>query len=457
MGSSTSISSNENNSQNKKPTEQVTEMDQVNNNQSKIFKEVPKESAIKQKALTQPKSTNVEMIPDVYWVGVIDWALRIFHSYHTEKGTSYNSFMIMDEKPTLVDTVKFPFAQEHFETIRSVIPLSKIEYIIMNHSEPDHGSALPLLYAQTPQATIVTNSKCKENLEKLYPDLVALSPKWLTVDSKSTLCIGKRTLSFIPVPMIHWPCNMLTYSQNEGAIFTNDVFGQHHASTERWAEQLPIEQVIQLTMSYNANVLGHLPAMIKNALNNINKVDIKYILTSHGVCWRGEQIKALMAEYARFANQAYRKKVSIIFDTMYGSTAKAVEKVAEGVRSTGSEAKIMDLNEFNITDVALHVHDSACFAIGSPTQNNTMMPLIEQAINYCRGLKLLAGKSCYIFGAFCWTGAQCCTDLTEAVKKCNANIEDTMYQWRLQVTDENLAKLYEYGVKLGLKAQEIGK
>ncbi|CAL5975780.1 A-type_flavoprotein 2 [Hexamita inflata] len=454
MGSSTSIPKT-----NKNETvcaEQDTQTDNTKQQtQPKI--NIEQEKVNNEPKLINPKSVKMEMLPDIFWVGVNDWALRVFHGYHTEKGSSYNSYIIMDEKPTLIDTVKYPFTDEHFETIQSVISFDKIEYIVMNHSEPDHSSALPALYAKTPQATIVTNAKCKENLEKLYPHLVALNPKWLVVDNKSTLCIGKRTLTFVPVPMIHWPCNMFTYSKFENTLFSNDVFGQHHASVERWADQLPLEQVMQLMMSYNANVLGHLPAMLKNMLNNISKLEIQYVLTAHGLGWRGQPITNLLDEYNRFATLQYRKKVTIFYDTMYGSTTKAVMSMAEGIRSTGSIAQIIDLNEYNITELALHVYDSACFAIGAPTQNNTMMPLIEQAINYCRGLKLLAGKSCYLFGAYCWSGAQCCTDLTEAVKRCGANIEDTMHQWKLQVTEENLSKLHEYGVKLGQKAQEVGK
>ncbi|CAL6055987.1 A-type_flavoprotein 2 [Hexamita inflata] len=403
------------------------------------------------------KPVKTELIPDVFWVGVNDWAIRIFHGYNTDEGSSYNAYVIMDEKPTLIDTVKCPFAQEHIERIQSVVELSKIEYLVMNHSEPDHSGAIAKVYALMPQATIVTNMKCKENLELLYPELKALNPKWLVVDNKSQLNIGKRTLSFVPVPMIHWPCNMFTYCQADSTLFSNDGFGQHLATAERWADQLPLERVMHLMKEYNANILGHLPVLLKNALVQASKLDIKYILTAHGVGWRGETIAPLLEEYSRFANQNYRKKVTIMFDSMYGSTARAAIAMSEGVKSTGAMVEVVDLKACSLTAVALHMYDSACFAFGSPALNSTMMPLVESAIGYCRGLKLLAGKTGAIFGAYGWAGAPTINDMTEALKKCNANIDEVKLQWKLQVNDEVLAKSYEQGVKLGMKALEVGK
>ncbi|CAL6063236.1 A-type_flavoprotein 2 [Hexamita inflata] len=398
-----------------------------------------------------------EMLPDIFWVGVNDWALRVFHGYHTEKGSSYNSYLIMDEKPTLIDTVKYPFTDQHLETIQSVISFDKIEYIVMNHSEPDHSSALPALYSKTPQATIVTNAKCKENLLTLYPELSLLNPKWLIVDNKSQLNIGKRTLSFIPVPMVHWPCNMFTYSLKDNVLFSNDGFGQHLASAERWADQLKLDTVVRLMMEYNANILGHLPAMLKNILNTVNKMNVKHIFTAHGVCWRGESLTTLLEEYSRFANQTYRKKVTVIFDSMYGSTARAALALSEGVRSSGASVELVDLKSCSLTTVALHMYDSACFAVGSPTLNNTMMPFVERALAYCRGLKLMAGKPCFLFGAYGWAGTQSANDVTEAVTRGGAQMEGAVFQWKLQVNEDILGKLYEQGAKLGQKALDTGK
>ncbi|CAL6015750.1 A-type_flavoprotein 2 [Hexamita inflata] len=403
----------------------------------------------------QPVKT--EMFPGVFWVGVNDWSIRKFHGYNTDKGSSYNSFLLMDEKPTLIDTVKNPFSEEFIDNLKSIIELPLIKYIIMNHSEPDHSSALPVLYSKTPQATIVTNIKCKENLLIIYPELSLLNPKWLVVDTKSQLNIGKRTLTFVPVPMIYWPCNMFTYCKEDNVLFSNDGFGQHLASAERWADQLKLDTVVRLMMEYNANILGHLPVMLKNILNTVNKMNVKHIFTAHGVCWRGESLTTLLEEYSRFANQTYRKKVTVIFDSMYGSTARAALALSEGVRSTGASVELVDLKSCSLTTVALHMYDSACFAVGSPTLNNTMIPFVERALAYCRGLKLMAGKPCFLFGAYGWAGTQSANDVTEAVTRGGAQVEGAVFQWKLQVNEDTLGKLYEQGTKLGQKALDTGK
>lgn len=381
------------------------------------------------------------MVDDVYWVGVNDWAVRIFHGYHTDEGSSYNSYIIMDEQPTLVDTVKYPFAEEFMERVSSVIPFEQVKYVVMNHAEGDHSSSLPIIIKKMPQATIVTNRVCKLALETLYPSLLD-HKNWMIVDQNSKLNIGKRTLTFIPTPLIHWPDNMFTYSEYDKVLFSNDGFGQHLASVERWADQLPLERVMRLLREYNANILGHLPALLSKALAGVSGLEIKTILTAHGVGWRGETLSYALKEYTRFASKKYLKKVTIMYDSMYNSTARVAVAMTEGVRSVGAKCEILDLKSSDITKVALHMYDSASFAIGSPTLNSTMMPLIESAISYVRGLKLLEGKPCALFGAYGWNGKSV-ADMKEAVARCGATNEDSMnMQWKLQVNDKILAQAY---------------
>ena len=393
-----------------------------------------------------------EMIKDVYWTGVVDWAVRLFHGYHTDEGSSYNSYLIMDEHPTLIDTVKAPFAREFEERISAVCPLDKIEYVVMNHAEGDHSSALPYIIRKMPQATVVTNAKCKESLLLLYPEL-SEHQKWQLVDAKSKLEIGARTLSFLPVPLIHWPDSMFTYSAYDHCLFSNDGFGQHLASSERWASELPVEHVIHLAKEYNANILGHLPALLKNALKAASALDIAYILPAHGVAWNAETIPAILGEYTRFAEKRYLKKAVVFFDSMYGSTHRAALAVAEGVKSTGCAVEVLDLKSADITKVALQLYDAAGFAVGSPTLNNTVMPHIEESISYCRGLKLLEKKPFVAFGAFGWCG-RACADIEEMCKRALAGECLGKVQWRFQVTDEILKQNYDLGVALGKKIAE---
>ncbi|CAL6106590.1 A-type_flavoprotein 2 [Hexamita inflata] len=390
---------------------------------------------------------SIEMLPDIFWVGVNDWSIRSFHGYNTTRGASYNAYLIIDEQPTIVDSVKHQFASEYIERIQQQIELTKIKYIVANHAEPDHSSSIPALYEVAPQATIVTNSKCKEHLDIMYPSLIAA--KWLIVDNSTQLSIGKRTLSFIPTQMVHWPCNMFTYSQFDKALFSNDAFGQHIATSERWVDQHPIDDIIYLVKEYNANILAHLPVLMRKVLSNCNKVKFDFILTAHGVSWRGSGLDLVLAEYQRFAQLNYESKVTICYDTMYGSTEAAALLIAEGVQQAGARAELVNLNVTSLTTAALHLYDSACFAIGSPSMNSAMMPTISALLCYARGLRLLRNKYGSLFGAFGWAGSPVINDLVEELVKCGAVVSDVKTQWKFDISNQTKGILVAEGFKLG--------
>ena len=207
-------------------------------------------------------------------------------------------------------------------------------------------------------------------------------------------------------------------------MFSNDAFGQHLATTERWADELPLERVMHLVREYNANILAPVPHLIKKVLETLEPIAIKRILTAHGVGWRGDSIADVLGEYARFSQLKYNKKVTIVFDSMYCSTSKAAIAIAEGVKSTGAQCQVLDLKATDLTKVALHLYDSKCFAFGSPTLNATMMPTVEGAIGYLRGLKLLSKKYGVVFGAYGWaaTGVK---EMAEALIRCSAEVDET--------------------------------
>ena len=211
-----------------------------------------------------------------------------------------------------------------------------------------------------------------------------------------------------------------------------------------------MDRVVQFLKEYNANILGHLPVLLKKALTTASALDIQYILCAHGVAWRGDALSVVLGEYTRFAEKRYNKKVTIAYDSMYGSTAKVAIAIAEGVRSTGASCEVLDLKSSDITKVALHMYDSAAFALGSPTLNSSMMPLVEGAINYCRGLKLLEGKPCVLFGAYGWASLAV-AGLNEAMTKVKASVLEKI-DWKFQCNDGVLEKAFNAGVLLGQHA-----
>ncbi|KAH0570903.1 A-type flavoprotein 2 [Spironucleus salmonicida] len=391
------------------------------------------------------------MLDDIHWVGIVDWAVRIFHGYHTDEGSSYNSYLIMDEQPTLIDSVKYPFVQEHLERIQAVCALDKIKFIIMNHAEGDHTSSLPLFINQCVNATIVTNKICMNHLQILYPSLKNFD-RWQIVDAKSTLNIGKRTLKFVPVPLLHWPDSMFTYSEFDQTLFSNDGFGQHLASAERWSDELPQGQIERLMDEYTANILGHVPHLIKKAVEAASTLSIKNILVAHGASYRGDAVGWAVKKYFDFGAQTHFKpKVSIVYDTMYGTTARAALAIAEGVKSAGAVPHMLPLSAADITKAALNFYDSPCVALGSPTLNSTYMPAQAAVINYCGGLKLLNTRETFLFGAYGWA-EKATKDMKADVEKVGAVNSIPAVTWKYNVDVDVLNKCKEAGFQLGKKA-----
>ncbi|CAL6073139.1 A-type_flavoprotein [Hexamita inflata] len=251
--------------------------------------------------------------PDVYWVGTIDWSVRVFHGYHTDEGSSYNSYLLMDDDITLIDTVHVRFATEFLERVAQVTPLSSIKYLVMNHAENDHSSALPATLAALPNVTLVTNKTCYEHLSLLYP--VIKSYPHIIITSSTPLKLKTHTLVFVPVPLLHWPDSMFTYCPESKILFSNDGFGQHIACSERFTDQFKsIDHIIKLMREYNANILGPFQQQLGIALQVAGTIQIEYILTAHGLSWRGGDMGRALTEYANFAsNKQITKKMTIIY------------------------------------------------------------------------------------------------------------------------------------------------
>lgn len=392
-----------------------------------------------------------EMVPGVYWVGIVDWMVRIFHGYHTDEGSSYNSYLIDDECPTVIDSVKYPFAEEWLSRIAACCPLDKIKYVVMNHAEGDHASSLKDHYHKFTNATFVCTKKCQEHLKILYG---MENATWLIVDDKYTLKIGKRTLKFIPVPLLHWPDSTFTYCPEDKILFSNDGFGQHYATSKRWADECDVSHVMHLFKEYTANILGLFSAQMRKALEVASTVEIKYILSAHGVSWRGDAMGLAIAEYDRWSKgQHCQKKVTVVLDSMYGTTHRMALALLDGARSTGCETVLLEMTSSDITKVALHTYDSGAVAFASPTLNNTMMPSIAAALNYVKGLTLIKGKPAFAFGAFGWSNRAVPDIVAELRDGCKAEVYDEKgITFKFNYTEALLEQAYNAGVDLGKRA-----
>ena len=340
----------------------------------------------------------IEMKKGIYWVGAIDWDLRNFHGYLTQRGSTYNAYLIIDEKVTLIDTVKQYKKDEMLQRIRSVIDPSKIDYVISNHVEMDHSGALPAVMDIVPEATLVTSPNGEKGLKRHYKK----DWNFKVIQSGETLNIGKNNLQFVLTPMVHWPDNMLTYLPEEKILFSNDAFGQHLATNERFDDEYPVDVVFQEAEKYYANIVLPYGNQVNKALEAAAGLDIGMIAPSHGIIWR-KHISEIFSRYKKWAANETEKKAVIIYDTMWGSTLQMAETVMDCFDEAGYRTKLCNLQHHHISDVITDIIDAEYICIGSPTLNNNILPTVASFMCYLKGLAP-KGRKAIAFGSYGWGG-----------------------------------------------------
>ncbi|MEM2128678.1 MAG: flavodoxin domain-containing protein [Candidatus Methanosuratincola sp.] len=392
--------------------------------------------------------SKIEVKDGIYWVGAVDWDVRNFHgfSYTTHRGTSYNAYLIVDEKVTLVDTVYRPFAGEMLERIGEVVDPSKIDYIVMNHVESDHSSALPELLEIVPNAKVFGTAKCKSGLEKHF----FCKMDFQTVKTGDELKLGRRTLMFIEAAMLHWPDSMFTYVKEDGLLLPNDAFGQHLASSGRFDDEVDQHVLMEEAAKYYANILLPLSPLVKKKIEEIvgMKVPISMIAPSHGIIWRKDPMKIVQA-YMKWATGTAERRVVIAYDTMWGSTEKMARAMLEGIRSEGVEARIYRFPYSDASDIIADILEARGLLVGSSTINNGMLPTLAPFLTDVKGLKP-KGRKAAAFGSYGWMGGA--TDEIEAALKA-AGMEIVMPALKLNwvPTGEELKRCEEFGREFARK------
>jgi flavorubredoxin len=342
---------------------------------------------------------SVQLRDGIYWVGAIDWNLRDFHGYITGRGATYNSYLIIDEKVTLIDTVKAPFLGEMLDRIRQIIDPSKIDYLICNHIEKDHSGSLAEFHRLFPNVKIFATQMAKPGLQKYFGDLPLEIVK--TGDS---LNLGRRTLQFIETPMLHWPDSMFSYLPGDKLLFSMDGFGQHIATAARFDDEVDMHDVMYEARKYYANLLTHLSPLIQNTLKKVGelKLEIDMIAPSHGIIWRKDPGRIIKA-YDQWSRHEAGSKVTVVFDTMWQSTEKMAKIMAEVFIDKGIEVKLMKLRENHRSDVMAEILDSRAVCIGSPTIHRNLFPTVADLLCYMKGLKPQK-KVAAAFGSYGWSG-----------------------------------------------------
>jgi anaerobic nitric oxide reductase flavorubredoxin len=390
----------------------------------------------------------VKVLENIFWVGAVDWNIRYFHgfTYSTHRGTTYNAYLIIDKKIALVDTVQHSFAGEMIERIKEIIDPSKIDYVIANHVESDHSGSIAEILNLAPKAKVIGTANCQKGLEKHY------FGNWdfQVVKTGDTLNLGERTLSFLEAPMLHWPDSMFTYIEKDAILLPNDAFGQHLATSKRFDDEVDQDILMEEAAKYYANILWPFSTLVTRKIEQVQKLGLKIdmIAPSHGIIWRGDPMKIVKA-YLKWASGEAKKKVLIVYDTMWESTEKMAKAILEGISSEGVETTLFRLPFSDNGDIIAELLETKGLLVGSATINNGVLPTVAPFLREMEGLRP-RNKLAAAFGSYGWGGGAVGT-IEKALKSAGMELVVPAMTVKWVPNKDELQKCYEYGKEFAKK------
>ncbi|MGO9138997.1 MAG: anaerobic nitric oxide reductase flavorubredoxin [Syntrophales bacterium] len=387
----------------------------------------------------------IQVKSNVSWVGKIDWELRKFHGdeYSTHRGSTYNSYLIEEEKVALIDTAWLPFAKEYVENLQKIIDVKKIDYVIANHAEIDHSGALPELMSHIPGTPIYCTANGIKSLKGHYHQ----DWNFHAVKTGERLSLGKKELIFVEAPMLHWPDTMFCYLTGDNILFSNDAFGQHYATEFMFNDLVDRAELMEECIKYYANILTPFSAFvgkkIKEVLSFNLPVDI--ICTSHGVIWRDNPVQ-IVEQYLKWADSYKENQITIIYDSMWNGTRVMAENIASGIKQADQKVnvKLYNLSKSDKNDVVTEIFKSKAVIVGSPTINRGILTAVAALLEEIKGLKF-QGKKAAAFGCYGWSG--------ESVKVISENLESAGFE----VVDAGIKSLWNPDAKSIDACIEYGK
>jgi flavorubredoxin len=386
----------------------------------------------------------VKITENVYWVGAIDWDIRNFHGYSTGRGTTYNAYLIKADRITLVDTVKAPFMAEMIARISSVVDPSEIDCIISNHAEMDHSGCLPETIELVRPEKVYASIKGVEALEAQF-GLSGIDP----VEDGGTVDLGNMKVTCLETRLLHWPDSMMSYLEGEKILFSQDGFGMHLASNERFDDEIDDYILYHEAAKYYANILLPFSRIASKAIKRIQEsgLDVEVIAPDHGPVWRSK-IPWIMDHYERWSTRQLKRKALVLYDSMWNSTRMMARAIEDGLTEGGAHVVVMSASATERTEVMTAMLDAAALVVGSPTLNNNIFPTLGDILTYMKGLKP-TGLIGAAFGSYGWSG--------EAVRTISAILEEA----KIELVHEGLRVNYvpkmedlESCRKLGLEIAE---
>ncbi|MEN6331893.1 MAG: FprA family A-type flavoprotein [Smithella sp.] len=383
----------------------------------------------------------IKISDHVYWVGAIDWTIRDFHGYKTPHGSTYNAYLVVADKITLIDTVKAPFKDEMLARIKSVVDLSQIKYIVSNHSEMDHSGCLAEVIDLIKPEKVFASTLGIKTLKDIFHD----EHEIIAVKEGESLSLGNMELNFMETRMIHWPDSMFSYLAQDQVLFSQDAFGMHLASLERFADEIPSATLEYEAATYYANiVLPYSP----NVLKALEKVmakgwEIKMFAPDHGPVWR-KDLGKIIDLYQKWASQKPAAKAVVVYATMWHSTEKMARAISEALSEEGVKVKVMPVNEVHRSEVVYEILEAGALIVGSSTLNNNILPQMADIMTYLKGLRPanLIGAA---FGSYGWSG--------ESVR----HLEEMLKEMKVEIAAESVSSKHVPDEAVLAKCRELGK
>jgi flavorubredoxin len=396
----------------------------------------------------------VEIKKNVYWVGALDWNIRDFHGYSTPNGSTYNAYLVIDEKIALFDTVKKPFKNDLIERISEIIDPKRIDYLVVNHVEMDHSGSVPEIVELIGPEKVVCSPMGKKALMDHFN-----REDWPyhVVETGQTLKLGKKTVSFLETRMLHWPDSMMSYIPEDKLLLSSDGFGQHWATSQRFDDEVEATDLFSHAAKYYANILLLFSPLVQKLIAKVVEmgIDIDMIAPDHGLIWRKDP-GGIIRAYQRWSRQESLNKALVVYDTMWQATEKMANAIGEGLKAEGVDYKVFNLKLSHRSDVMAELLDTRALVLGSSTINNGMMPTMADLLSYMKGLRPV-GKIGAAFGSYGWSG-EAVKLISEAMREMNIDLVGDGVRVKYSPRKEDLQRCFELGrqVARAVMAADLG-
>lgn len=387
-------------------------------------------------------SSGIKIIEGIYWIGVNDFETHLFEAlWPLPKGVSYNAYMIVDDKIVLVDTVKGSFFSAYLDKVKSLLPEGKsVDYLVVNHMEPDHSGSIKVLKEVFPNIKIIGNQKTADMLEAFYD----LTDNIMILKDGETLDIGSKKLQFYMTPMVHWPETMMTHEKTSGVLFSGDAFGGFGALNGGiFDDEVDIEYYKDEVLRYFSNIIGRYGSMVQKAIEKLASVDIKIVCATHGPVWRKDP-SHIIELYDKWSKQETEEGVVLVYGSMYGNTQKMMEAVATGlVRNKVEKIRVHNISTSHLSFIIRDIWRFKGLVMGSCTYNMELFPPMKQLVSAIEN-RMMTNHKIGIFGSYTWSGGAL-KELQEFADKSKCNQVGPVIETKSSPTKEDIEKCVELG------------